>query len=67
MGGGETLRGEAIELYPLPLALLELFLLRLPVLCTLVVRLMVFIRDVCAGEKCVPLPHTVLAAAVGVA
>jgi len=49
MAGGEAVLGD-IELYPLPLALLELFLLLLPFLCSLVLRI-VFIKLACAGEK----------------
>jgi hypothetical protein len=49
-GGGEVVRGEAIELYPLPLALLELFLVLLPFFCSLVLRI-VFISEAWAGEK----------------
>lgn len=49
-GGGDVARGEAIELYPLPLALLELFRLRFPFFCNLDLR-MVFISEACAGEK----------------
>ena len=48
-GGGDVLRGDAILLYPLPLALLELFLVRRGFFCTFVVLLIVFINDVCAG------------------
>lgn len=60
-GGGDAVRGDAIELYPLPLALLELFLLLLPVLRNRV-RRMVFIKDACAGEKWLPAPQVAPAA-----
>ena len=40
IGGGDVVRGEAMLLYPLPLALLELFLFRLVfLLCSLVFRI----------------------------
>ena len=58
-GGGEVARGELTELYPLPLALLELFLLLRPGFCSLDL-LMVFIKLVCAGEKWLPVPQVVL-------
>ena len=48
IGGGDVVRGDAIELYPLLLALLELFLLLLPVFCNLVLRI-VFMSEACAG------------------
>lgn len=49
-GGGEVVRGEAIPLYPLPLALLELVLVFLAPLFNLFRRI-VFMRDACAGLK----------------
>ena len=55
-GGGEVVRGETIELYPLVLALLELFLLLFPILFNRVLRI-VFINEAWAGEKLLPVPH----------
>jgi hypothetical protein len=50
MGGGEPVRGDARDEYPLPLALLELFRLRLPFLGSRDFRI-VRINEACAGEK----------------
>lgn len=58
-GGGDVVRGDASELYPLLLALLELFRLLRLVFCNLVLR-MVFMSDCCAGEKWLPFPHAPL-------
>jgi hypothetical protein len=59
IGGGDVVRGEASELYPLLLALLELFLLFRPFFCNLVRRI-VFISEAWAGEKALPVPHVAL-------
>ena len=49
-GGGDVARGEAMLLYPLPLAELELFLMRLPPFWSLLF-LIVLMSDACAGLK----------------
>lgn len=65
MGGGDPARGEAIELYPLLLALLEFFLLFLPLLFCNRDRLMVFIKLCAAGDEAVPPPHAPVAVKEG--
>lgn len=55
IGGGEVARGDAMELYPLLLALLECFLTLLGFLLWSRERRIVFIRLCAAGEKALPL------------
>jgi hypothetical protein len=57
IGGGEVARGDAIELYPLLLALLECLRALLGVLLWRRERRIVFIRLCAAGEKALPLVH----------
>lgn len=55
IGGGECARGEAMELYPLLLALLECFRDLLVPLLWRRDRRIVFMRLCAAGEKALPL------------
>lgn len=57
IGGGDPALGDAMELYPLLLALLEFFLLFLAFLLCNRVRLIVFIKLCAAGDEAVPPPH----------
>lgn len=56
IGGGEPARGEAMELYPLLLALLDPFRLFLPLLWTFDLRI-AFMSEACAGENVAAVAH----------